>query len=218
MGSKRLFTANGKYYTQNGAPMLQSCGISSAEKGVAVALSAMPDTPERMDIWYLRAPGDSAMHYLYFKDIVDIRTCALNGGIQSAVRFTGKNGELHIFDMKTLVLAQNLVEKLRPLTRDALETNHSFAEQLNLKEQNASDAVAQVTLPNVDPAVRAVERKKNGRHILGIILQAIGYLMLIGMIGSCINDRGNTDWSGAWIGFVVFIGLIIGGTVLTKKN
>ena len=219
MCAKSLFTANGKYFTQNGAPTLESCGISSAEKGIAVALSAMPDTPDRMNIWYLRAPGDSAMRYIYFRDLVDIRSCALlDGGAQQGVRLTGKNGELHVFDMKSPVMAQNLIQKLLPLAKDALEANRAIAQQLNLPQDDAPVILSATAQAEQNPAAKAAERKKNGLHILGIVMQGIGYLMLIGMIGSCINDNGGTDWSGAWIGFLVFIGLIIGGTVLTKKN
>ncbi len=219
MCAKSLFTANGKYFTQNGAPALQSCGISSADKGVAVALSAQPDTPERMNIWYLRAPGDSAMHYLYFRDLVDIRVCALlDGGAQQGVRLTGKNGELHVFDMKSPLMAQNLLQKLLPLAKGALEENRAIAQQLNLPQEDAPVFLSVAAKEEQTPEKKAAERKKNGLHILGIVLQGIGYLLLIGMIGACINDQGGTDWSGAWIGVLVFIGLIIGGTVLAKKN
>ncbi len=53
---------------------------------------------------------------------------------------------------------------------------------------------------------------------MGIIMQAIGYLLLIGMASAFINDGGNTDWTRAGFGILALAALIIRGTILTKKN
>lgn len=68
---------------------------------------------------------------------------------------------------------------------------------------------------------QAAAPKKKGRgflYIMGIIMQCIGYVLAIGMLSSLVSDRGNTDWTGAWMGVVGFIVLIAGGILLTKKN
>ncbi|NLI52884.1 MAG: hypothetical protein GX417_01010 [Clostridiales bacterium] len=215
MSAKNLFSTSGKYYTQNGAATLNSCGISSAGKGVTIAFSGLADSPERMNLWYLRAPGESATDYLYFKDIVDIRTCAINqGAAQKAVRLTGKNGELYILEVKTPALARDLADKLNAIGKEYLEANREFAEKLPLPEPDD----AQVTVPTVEPAVSAGDRKKKALHVLGIVMQTIGYLLLAGLISAFFNDGGNTDWTGVGFGILALAALIIGGTVLTKKN
>ena len=224
MSSKNLFSVTGKYYTQNGAVTLYSCGISSANKGLTVCFSCTADAPESINIWYLRAPGESATDRIYFKNIVDIRTCALNDTtVQNAVRLTGKKGELHILQLKTPIQAQNLADTMREIGKVYLEANREFAENLQLPEKNIEQNTSATTADKVviakeDPAETTTNRKKNALHILGIVMQSIGYLLLIGLIGAFTSDGGNTDWSGVGIGIVAMIALIIGGTVLTKRN
>ena len=215
MNANNLFSTSGKYYTQNGASTLNSCGISSAGKGIVISISSLADSPERINLWYLRVPGESAMGYLYFTDIVDIRTCALNeGAAQNAVRLTGKNGELYILQVKTPVLAQNLADKLNEIGKEYLEANREFAGKLHLPEPDE----ARVVVPTAEPALSAADRKKKVLHGLGIVMQTIGYLMLIGMIGTFMNGGGKTDWTGAEFGILALAVLIIGGIILTKKN
>ena len=215
MSSRDLYSTNGKFYTLNGAAPLYSYGISSAEKGISIAFSGSADSPERINLWYVRAPGDSTTDSLYFKDIVDIRTCAINGGAaQNAIRLTGKNGELYILEVKSPILAQNLADKLNAIGKEHLAANRKLAGELQLPEPDA----VQVTVPNAEPAACAADRKKKALHVLGIVLQTIGYLLLIGIVSAFLNDGGNTDWTGVWFGIIALAALIIGGTVLTKRN
>lgn len=67
MSSRDLYSTNGKFYTLNGAAPLYSYGISSAEKGISIAFSGSADSPERINLWYVRAPGDSTTDSLYFR-------------------------------------------------------------------------------------------------------------------------------------------------------
>ena len=215
MSSRDLYSTNGKFYTLNGAAPLYSYGISSAEKGISIAFSGSADSPERINLWYVRAPGDSTTDSLYFKDIVDIRTCAINGGAaQNAIRLTGKNGELYILEVKSPILAQNLADKLNAIGKEHLAANRKLAGELQLPDPDA----VQVTVPNADPAASAADRKKKAFHVLGIVMQTIGYLLLAGMVSAFLNDGGNTDWTGVWFGIIALAALIIGGTVLTKRN
>ena len=171
--------------------------------------------PERINLWYVRAPGDSTTDYLYFKDIVDIRTCAINGGAaQNAIRLTGKNGELYILEVKSPTLARDLADKLNAIGKEHLAANRELAEKLQLPEPDA----VQVAIPNAEPAASAADRKKKALHVLGIVMQTIGYLLLAGMVSAFLNDGGNTDWTGVWFGIIALAALIIGGTVLTKRN
>jgi hypothetical protein len=223
MGSNTLFSVSGKFYTLDGAASLLSCGSSSAKKGVSVAFSGLADAPDRMNIWYLRAPGDSATMDLHFRDIVDIRTCALNeSAAQNAVRMTGKNGELYILEMKSSALSQNLANKLCAIGKEFLDANRDMAKQLSFPEQGAQESSAafaeRVMVPTAAAAAAAPERKKKFLHVLGIVLQTIGYLLLFGMVGAFFNDSGHTDWTGAGVGLVALITLVVVGTVLTKKN
>lgn len=55
-------------------------------------------------------------------------------------------------------------------------------------------------------------------HILGIVMQTIGYLLLIGVVSAFLGDGGSTDWSGIGFGLVGLAALIVVGTILTKKN
>jgi len=215
MSTKNLYSAMVKYYTKNGASTLDSCGVSSAGKGVILTISGQADSPELINLWYLRAPGESATGYIYLKDIVDIRTCALNdGAVQNAVRLTGKRGELHILLVKTPVLARDLAEKLNAIGKEYLEANRELAEKLQLPEPED----VRMEVPTVEPALSAADRKKKALHGLGIVMQGIGYLMLIGLIGTLLNSGSHTDWTGVEFGILALAGLIIGGTVLTKKN
>ncbi len=215
MNANNLYSATVRYYTKNGASTLDSCGVSSAGKGVTLAISGLADSPELIRLWYLRAPGESATGYIYLKDIVDIRTCALNdGAVQNAVRLTEKKGGLHILLVKTPVLARELAEKLNAIGKEYLEANHEFAEKLQLPEPDE----VRMEVPTAEPALSAADRKKKTLHGVGIVMQGIGYLMLLGMISAFINSGGNTDWTGVEFGILALAGLIIGGIVLTKKN
>lgn len=215
MSSRDLYSTNGKFYTLNGAAPLYSYGISSAEKWVSIAFSGSADLPERINLWYVRAPGDSVTDYLYFKDIVDIRTCAINGGAaQNAIRLTGKNGELYILEVKSPTLARDLADKLNAIGKEHLAANRELAGELQLPEPDA----VQVAVPNAEPAASAADRKKKALHVLGIVMQTIGYLLLIGIVSAFLNGGGNTDWTGVWFGIIALAALIIGGTVLTKRN
>lgn len=215
MSSKNLYSTNGKFYTRNGAAARYSYGISSAEKWISISFSGSADLPERINLWYVRAPGDSATDYLYFKDIVDIRTCAINGGAaQNAIRLTGKNGELYILEVKSPILARDLADKLNAIGKEHLAANRELAEKLQLPEPDA----VQVAIPNAEHAASAADRKKKAFHVLGIVMQTIGYLLLAGMVSAFLNDGGNTDWTGVWFGIIALAALIIGGTVLTKRN
>ena len=215
VSSKNLYSTSAKFYTQNGAAQLHSCGISSAEKGIAVACSGSSDTPERMNLWYLRAPGESATEYLYFKDIVDIRTCALNeGAAQNTVRLTGKNGELYLLEIKTPALALDLANRLSAIAKEHLEANRALAKELQLPQPEAVPAA----MPQARPVLSAGERKKKALHILGIVLQTIGYLLLFAMFSAFISDQGNTDWSGVGLAALAAVVLVIVGNVLTKKK
>ena len=215
MSAKNLFTISGKYYTQHGAATLNSCGISSAEKGIAISFSGLSDSPERINLWYLRAPGESATDYIYLKDIVDIRTCAFNEStVQNAIRLTGKNGELYILQVKTPVLAHELSEKLNAIGKEYLEANRELAETLQLPEPD----VTQIEVPTVKPALSAADRKKRTLHGLGIVLQTIGYFLLIGMVGTLVNDGSHADWTGVGFGILAMAVFIIGGIALTKRN
>jgi hypothetical protein len=98
--------------------------------------------------------------------------------------------------------------------KEYLEANRELAENLQLPDEDA----AQITIPKADPAAQATDRKKKVLHVLGIIMQAFGYLLLIGMVSAFINDGGNTDWTGAGFGILALAALIIGGTILTKQN
>jgi hypothetical protein len=215
MGSNNLYSTSAKYYTQNGAPPLVSCGISSAEKGIAVACSGLADTPERMNLWYLRAPGESATEYLYFKDMVDIRTCALNeGAAQNAVRLTGVNGELYLLEIKTAVLAQKLADRLNTVAQEYLAANRERAQNLQLPER--------VVIPTADPKTKTemTEEMRKGKtlQILSLVLQTIGYLLLLMMFGALINDRGNTDFTGIGFAALAAVGCIVVGVALKKKS
>ena len=215
MSSKNLYSTSAKYHTQNGAAQLVSCGISSAEKGVAVACSGSMDTPERMNLWYVRVPGESATEYLYFKDIVDIRTCALiEGAAQNAVRLTGKNGELYLLEIRTPALALDLANRLNAIAKEYLAANREFAEKLQLPELT----ILPPPSPKVKPVLSAAERKAKTMKILSIVSQTIGYLLLFAMFSALINDSGNTDWSGAGGAALAAIVLIIVGFVLKKKS
>jgi len=86
--------------------------------------------------------------------------------------------------------------------KEYLEANRELAENLQLPDEDA----AQITIPKADPAAQATDRKKKVLHVLGIIMRAF------------INDGGNTDWTGAGFGILALAALIIGGTILTKKN
>ena len=215
MNANILYNATVKYYTKNGASTLDSCGVSSAGKGVTLAISGLADSPELIKLWYLRAPGESATGYIYLKDIVDIRTCALNdGAAQNAVRLTGKKGELHILLVKTPVLARDLADKLNAIGKEYLEANREFAEKLQLPEPED----ARMEVPTAEPALSPADRKKKALHGLGIVLQTIGYFLLIGMVGTLINGGSHTDWTGVGFGILAMAVFIIGGIVLTKKN
>ncbi len=61
-------------------------------------------------------------------------------------------------------------------------------------------------------------RKGKFLHILGIVMQTIGYLLLIGVASAFFGDGASTDWSGIGIGLVGLAALIVVGTILTKKN
>lgn len=61
-------------------------------------------------------------------------------------------------------------------------------------------------------------RSKKFLRILGIVMQTIGYLLLLGVAGAFMNDGGNTDWTGIGFGLAALVALIIVGTILTKKN
>ena len=223
MSSKNLFSVTGKYYTQNGAATLYSCGINSAEKGITIAFSCAADKPEDINIWYLSAPGEGETERLYFKNLVDIRVCALNDStVQNAVRLTGKKGELYILRLKTPAQAQDLANRMYEIGKAYLEANREFAEKLQLPEKSAEQGdcgapVDKVVLAKANPAEKTKNREYGFQHILGVIMQGIGYLLLLGMAGAILNDSGNTDWSGVGIGIVAMIALIIGGTVLVKK-
>ncbi len=215
MNKKILYSTSAKYYTQNGAAQLVSCGISSAEKGVAVACSGSIDTPERMNLWYVRVPGESATDYLYFKDIVDIRTCALSEGTaQNAVRLTGKNGELYVLEIKTPALALDLANRLNAIAKEYLTANRELAEKLQLPELTMMPPPS----PKVKPVLSAAERKMKTLQNLGRILSTTGTVFLLLLLITFLNDRGHSDWSGVEFGVLAGIVLIIVGTVLVKKS
>lgn len=215
MGSNNLYSTSAKYYTQNGASPLQSCGISSAEKGVAVACSGSADTPERMNLWYVRAPGESATEYLYFKDMVDIRTCALNeGASQNTVRLTGVNGELYLLEIKTAALAQNLTDRLNAIAQEYMAANRERVQNLQLPEVVPIPAAGPKAKAEMSPEMR----KRNTLHALGVIFQTIGYLLLFMLFVALINDRGNTDFTGAGFAALAAVVSILVGIVLKKKS
>jgi len=215
VSTKNLYHTSAKYHTQNGAAQLLSCEISSAEKGVAVACSGSADTPERMNLWYVRVPGESATEYLYFKDIVDIRTCALNeGAAQNTVRLTGTNGELYLLEIRTPALALDLANRLNAIAKEFLTANRELAEKLQLPELAAIPAAS----PKVKPVLSAAERKMKTLQNLGRILYTTGYVFLILLFITFIYDRGHTDWSGVEFGVLAGIILIIVGIVLKKKS
>ena len=215
MNVNNLYSETVRYFTKNGASPLESCGVSSAGKGVILTISGLADSPKLMNLWYLRSPGESATGYIYLTDIVDIRTCSLNeSAVQNAVRLTGKRGELHILKVKTPVLARDLAEKLNVIAKEYLEANREFAEKLQLPGPED----VRMEVPTAEPALSAADRKKKALHVLGIVMQVIGYFMLIGLIGTLVNSGSHTDWTGVEYGILALAGLIIGGTVLTKKN
>jgi hypothetical protein len=215
VNTKNLYSTSAKYYSQNGAAQLHLCGISSAEKRIAVACSGSADTPERMNLWYVRAPGDSATEYLYFKDIVDIRTCALNeGAAQNTVRLTGTNGELFLLEIKTPALALDLANRLNAIAKEYLAANRELAEKLQLPEL----VVVPPTSPKVKPVLSAAERKTKTFQILSLVLQTIGYFLLALMFIAFLSDQGNTDWSGVGFAALAAVVLIVVGIVLKKKN
>lgn len=157
MTSKNRYQANGVFYTLYGATALYSNGTSSLGKGVAVDFFGETDLPDRINIRYVRAPGDGAMHYLDIKDMVDIRTCALNGAAnQNTLRMTGKKGELYLLEMKTSTQAQELNNILQEIGKETLVLNRTLAEELMPPEQDAS----RVMLPKPHPSSGGAERKK----------------------------------------------------------
>lgn len=224
MSSGNLVSVNGKFHTQNGAAPLNSCGVSSSEKGIFVALSVLANSPERMNIWHLHAPGDGTTEYLYFKNIIDVRTCALNeGSLRNAVRLTGTNGELYVLECKNPAQAQAFADNLSNIAKESLEANRGTAEGLQLFRRDpaapsADTAADHVTIPDAGSSAKVTDRKGGFLRILGIVMQTIGYLVLVAMAGALFSDTGNTDWTGAGICLIAMIALIIGGNVLVKKN
>ena len=146
---------------------------------------------------------------------MDIRTCARNeSAVQNAVRLTGKKGELHTLLVRTPVSARDLAEKPSVIAIEYLEANRELAERLPLPEPDD----ARMEVPTAEPALSAADRKRKALHVLGIVMQAIGYFMLIGLIGTLVNSGSHTDWTGVEYGILALAALVIGGTVLTKKN
>ena len=213
MNTKKLYTKTAKLITQNGAPSLYSCGINSNVKGVPVSCSGDVETPERMDLWYMPAPGESSMSYLYLKDIVDIRTCALReGAAMDSVRLTRKNGELYILVLKTPAMAQEFADQLQIIAREMLAANRPLAEAMQLPE------VEPVAEKGAKLVMSAAERKTQTYLKLGIILRSIGYVIGGFILIAFIGDRGNTDWTGIGFAILAAVVLIISGSILLKKK
>ena len=123
---KTLISVSGRYFTFNGAKTIESCGTDSTKKGVPVALSVLVNTPERIDLWYLRDVGVGETDHLHFSDIADIRTCALNEGTAAnAVRLTDKQGGLSVLVTKNPAEAQKTAQRLTELAGPNLEANRA---------------------------------------------------------------------------------------------
>lgn len=217
MSSKTLLSLNGKLHTQNGAQAIHCCGASSDVKDAPVGFSVPADSPDHVNIWYLRSVGEGATEYLSLKSIADIRACSVNSdAVRNAVRLTGTNGELYVLRLKSQETALAAADTLRNLAGEYLQANREAAEKLGLTDDPQESAV-QVTQPQVDPAAKAAQRKHRFLHGLGITLQTIGYLFLIAMFGALANDNGSTNWDGAILGALAMAAFIAVGVTLTKK-
>jgi divalent metal cation (Fe/Co/Zn/Cd) transporter len=61
-------------------------------------------------------------------------------------------------------------------------------------------------------------RKGKALQVVGIIMQGIGALFLLAMISVFINERSTTDWTGAGLGAIGLVALIVVGRILANKH